>query len=124
MTMMPVEMAELYRACGPQPLSVTIFMLADRMRVLTLNSGRSPQSPAEWEQLVREVAEATRVKPIVEGELIGVITRRDQLRVAPHPSWKSDPTCSTCDHVHEGREECEYYMGEGKFCHCSERVTR
>ncbi len=32
-----------------------------------------------------------------------------------------DWACPDCDHVHECREECGFYLGEGKFCHCPSR---
>ncbi len=36
---------------------------------------------------------------------------------------RPDPNCPDCNHVHEGRNECSRYLGEGKFCRCESKVT-
>ncbi len=102
---------------------VLIFnYLADHAHELRLISGDRLNDILDFAAFLRELAAALRFPESTE------VPDRPDSRPSPkvtlresQPRWSR--RCPDCDHEHEGRNECSYYLGEGKFCQCETKVT-
>jgi hypothetical protein len=100
--------------------------LADHVYVAELANGARVLDASDFSQWCRELAEEARkigklsdsTEPSSALELrAGTSTTSP----APQKRWKSR-ACPDCDHEHEGREECGFYLGEERFCHCPSKA--
>jgi hypothetical protein len=117
------------RAMGAQDVRVIFHFLANRAIEARLAEGQRICDVTDVVAWLRELAEAARVtevlapaelrtRPKVMGEFVITDPPKEQ------PRWDRDPhRCEDCFHVHTGRYECTEYLGEGRFCKCSTRVT-
>ena len=85
--------------------------LAEHTHELRLAAGERICDVSDVTAGLKELAEAALAEP----RLAVKLTRRQE-----QPRW--DRTCPDCDHEHEGRNACEKYLGEGKFCQCESKV--
>lgn len=75
----------------------------------------------KFRERLLDLAEAarymSRIPPSTEVQL------STELRTCRKVTPVRDHRCPDCDHQHETREECGFYLGEGKFCHCPVRAA-
>ena len=122
------ELLSDLRRMGPQSLEVLFTYLANHWYEFRLENGtlvRHSDAIGAREFLL-ECAAAAKLSPDVESTEVSIAAGsrpRPQVIRQEQPRWKSDPVFPDCDHVHEGRDECAKYLGEGKFCRCESRVT-
>lgn len=117
------EVIARFRLMGPQDPNVTYTFFADHAREFTLMSGDYLHEPRHWSLFFRELAAEERTIPCFEENPV-VSPRLEGPKVMriPQVRWPSARTCPDCDHEHEGRDQCGYYLGEGKFCKCPSKV--
>lgn len=101
--------------------------LADHIYVAELGNGCEVHDATDFAKFCREVIEeAHQICRLSEGRSAAPtheLRAGPKVAPMPQPRWKNNHTCPDCDHEHEGREECAYYLGEGNFCHCPSKVT-
>jgi hypothetical protein len=88
------------RLLGPQDPNVVFHYLAARVYDARLSNGLPLHDAHDFKLWLEELGEASKC-----------------------PALPADHTCPDCGHVHEDRNECKKYLGEGKFCPCESRVT-
>lgn len=104
--------------------------LADHVYSAELANGAPLRDVTDFSQWCRELAEeAAKIgrlsSPATGPELSIGLEAGTGLKVmppAPQTRWKTF-ACPDCFHVHEGREECGYYLGEERFCRCPSKVV-
>lgn len=94
--------------CGPQSLNVSLDYIAARMCEARLRDGCRINDVSDAAAFLHECAEQV--------QLASTGNRGKQ------PRAQRDYTCPDCHHEHEGRDECQHYLGEGKFCLCESKV--
>lgn len=85
--------------------------LADHVYTAELANGTPLRDASDFSRWCLELAaEAAKIGKLPQGT------------EAPQ-GLRNRHACPECEHEHEGREECGFYLGEGKFCHCPSKVT-
>ena len=123
--MTPRDLISDYRSLGPQDPHIFPAYLADHLYEMRLNSGGRINDLMDFRLLLAEIAEAWRMAEFPEGTIFPLSTKLCQMpphssAVKPQRRW--DHLCPDCDHEHEGRETCDRYLGEGRFCKCPSKV--
>ena len=117
-----------YRSLGPQDPHIFPAYLADKLYDMRLNSGGRINDLMDFKLLLCELAEAWRMAEFPNGTIfppglkVQQIQNRSSRSGAAKPQRRWDHVCPDCDHEHEGRETCDRYLGEGRFCKCPSKV--
>lgn len=101
--------------------------LADHIYVAELANGARVLDASDFSQWCRELAEeARKIGQFSDSTEVSLrLESRTSPKVMPPPPqlrWEPH-TCPDCFHVHEDRDECGKYLGEGEFCHCPSKVA-
>ena len=89
----------------------TVFgELADVLDFAQLVDGKWVRTHADFVDICREL------QAVAALEL-------KMLPLLPKFCIAGDHTCPDCHHEHEGMQECLFYEGEGRVCHCTSKVS-
>lgn len=103
--------------------------LADHVHHAELANGCPVRDVTDFSMWCRELIEEARKigNPDNNTEVFSAMEFRTGTKVTlpppPQPRYLSERTCQDCFHEHEGRDECGFYLGEGRFCHCPSKVA-
>jgi hypothetical protein len=92
--------------------------VADNLHQVRLRNGTALRDLSDVTEFFRELVAELAPRPANGRTRPALVQHLEQ-----RPQWKTDPVCPECDHVHESRNECSKYLGEGKICHCEAKVT-
>jgi hypothetical protein len=118
------ELISNLQALGPQDHHVLFTYLADHVHEARLNDGICLLDRSDFAAWLRELAREAR-NCVQASTRVSVMPglRTSPRVISPAAQRRYDHVCPDCDHEHRSREECGFYLGEGRFCHCESKAA-